>query len=132
MVAVSEPRPPGRALGVLSMQLRDTAAAESYFTRFVDVTDKSPDEERDPAKAVAALAALAAPLKVLDDALARTRWLVGGRFTVADINVSEIVRYAGPAPELFEAHPNVKAWHEACKARPAFKKMWAEREAEPV
>ena len=29
-------------------------------------------------------------------------WLVGNRFTVADINVAEVIRYAMPAPELFE------------------------------
>ena len=42
----------------------------------------------------AAVEALKAPLAVLDSALAKTGWLVGGRFTVADINVAEIVRYA--------------------------------------
>jgi glutathione S-transferase len=42
-------------------------------------------------------------LEVLDQALAATGFLVGGRFTVADINVAEVVRYALPAPELFEA-----------------------------
>ena len=36
------------------------------------------------------------------------------------------------APELFEAAPRVKAWLEACHARPAFKAMMAKREAEPA
>lgn len=92
----------------------------------------NPKGAMDPKIADQAVEALRAPFAVLDRALARTGHLVGGRFTVADINVSEIVRYAGPAPELFAAHPNVKAWHEACKARPAFRKVWAEREAEPA
>ena len=38
--------------------------------------------------------ALPAPLAVLDEALAEGRLLMGGRFTVADINVAEIIRYA--------------------------------------
>ena len=38
---------------------------------------------------------------VLDAALAKDGYLVGGRFTVADINVAEVVRYAQAAPELF-------------------------------
>lgn len=59
-------------------------------------------------------------------------WLVGGRFTVADLNVAECVRYAQSAPALFEKHPTVKAWLAACHARPAFQAMWAEREAEPA
>ena len=59
-------------------------------------------------------------------------YLVGRRFTVADINVAEIVRYALPAPELFAAAPQVKAWLSACQSRPAFERMWAEREKEPA
>ena len=78
------------------------------------------------------LEALKGPFAVLDRALAKTGWLVGGRFTVADINVAEIVRYAQRAPELFEAAPRVKAWLAACQARPAFQKMWVEREKEPA
>jgi glutathione S-transferase len=78
------------------------------------------------------LAALRAPFAVLDQALARNGHLVGGRFTVADINVAEIVRYAQRAPALFDAAPRMKAWLAACHARPAFKKMWTEREKEPA
>ena len=92
----------------------------------------NPKGPMDPRIADQAVETLRAPFAVLDKALARTGQLIGSRLTVADINVSEIVRYASVAAELFDAHANVKAWHEACKARPAFKKMWAERDAEPV
>ncbi len=68
---------------------------------------------------------------MLDRALA-DGFLVGGRFTVADINAAEVVRYALAAPELFDAAPRVKAWLAACQARPAFKKMWAARDQEPA
>jgi glutathione S-transferase len=78
------------------------------------------------------IAALRAPFAVLDQALAKDGHLVGGRFTVADINVAEIVRYAQRAPVLFDSAPKVKAWLAACHARPAFKKMWTEREKEPA
>jgi glutathione S-transferase len=91
-----------------------------------------PPEERDAAKADAAVAALAAPFAVLDAALAATGFVVGGRFTVADVNLAEVIRYAQPAPELFEAAPHVKAWLEACHARPAFKRMMEERAKEPM
>jgi glutathione S-transferase len=79
----------------------------------------------------AALSALRGPFAVLDNALA-DGFLVGGRFTVADINVAEIVRYAQGAPVLFEAAPKVKAWLAACQARPAFSKMWEARDKEPA
>jgi glutathione S-transferase len=76
--------------------------------------------------------ALRAPFAVLDRALEKTGFVVGGRFTVADINVAEIVRYAQRAPELFEAAPRVKTWLADCHARPAFQKMWTAREKEPA
>jgi glutathione S-transferase len=91
-----------------------------------------PPAERDAKIAQAAIEALLAPFAVLDKALAATGFIVGGRFTVADINVAEILRYAMPAPELFEAAPRVKAWLAACHARPAFKAMMAAREKEPA
>jgi glutathione S-transferase len=91
-----------------------------------------PPAERDAKLAQAAIEALRAPFAVLDKELAATGFLVAGRFTVADINTAEVVRYAMAAPELFEAAPRVKAWLAAAHARPAFKAMWAKREAEPA
>ncbi len=84
-----------------------------------------PPAERDEKLARAAIDALRPPFAVLDKALAATGYLVGGRFTVADINTAEVVRYAMGAPELFEAAPNVTAWLAACHARAAFKAMMA-------
>ncbi len=91
-----------------------------------------PVAERDPKIADAAVAALKAPFAVLDKALAGSGYVVGGRFTVADINLAECVRYAQAAPELFEVNPNVKAWLAKVQARPAFKAMMAKRELEPA
>ncbi len=90
-----------------------------------------PPAERDPAVADAAVEALRAPFAVLDAALADGH-LVGGRFTVADINTAEVVRYAMPAPELFAAAPRVQAWLAACHARAGFRRMMAERDQEPA
>lgn len=78
-----------------------------------------------------AIDALRGPFAVLDEALANG-FLVGSRFTVADINVVEVVRYAKAATELFTSTPNVKAWFEACRARPAYRKMWDARDKEPA
>ena len=91
-----------------------------------------PPAERDAALAAAAVAALRAPFAVLDAALAATGFAVGGRFTVADITLSEVVRYAMPATELFTDNPALLAWLKACHARPAFKAMMATRDAEPA
>jgi glutathione S-transferase len=89
-------------------------------------------EERDGNAADAAISALRAPFAVLEATLAASGYIVGGRFTVADINTAEVFRYAMPAPELFEAAPRVTAWLAACHARPAFKQMMTAREKEPA
>lgn len=91
-----------------------------------------PEAERDSAKADAAATALVPKFAVLDAHLAGQDWLVGGRFTVADINTAEVLRYASLAPDLFAASPNVKRWLDACQARPAFLEMMRRREAEPA
>jgi len=91
-----------------------------------------PPEERDAHAADAAISALRAPFGVLETTLGTSGYIVGGRFTVADINTAEVFRYAMPAPELFEAAPRVTAWLAACHARPAFKRMMAAREKEPA
>jgi glutathione S-transferase len=76
--------------------------------------------------------ALAPKFAVLDAHLRGRDWLVADRFTVADVNTAEVLRYAGMAPELFAAAANVKRWYDACQARPAFLEMMRRREAEPA
>jgi glutathione S-transferase len=72
------------------------------------------------------------PLKRLEAHLAAQSYLVGDRFTVADLNLAECLRYAQGHPTLMGEFPAVKAWLERCQSREAFKKMWAARMAEPV
>jgi glutathione S-transferase len=88
---------------------------------------------KDQAAVDAAAAHLPGPFAVLDAALKEGGgYLIGNRFTVADLNVAEVLRYAQPAGSLFEAAPNVKRWIETCQSRPAFKRMSADRLAEPA
>jgi glutathione S-transferase len=72
------------------------------------------------------------PLARLQAHLATAPFIVGGRFTAADIAVAECVRYAQAHPSLLAEFPAVKTWIETCQARPAFQKMWAARLAEPA
>lgn len=106
--------------------------AEPHTIEVLYNTVGKPPEQRDAALLRRSIEALRAPFAVLDRALAKTGYLVGGRFTVADINLAEVFRYAQPAPELFEAAPHVKAWLAASQSRPAFKAMMAAREKEPA
>ena len=52
------------------------------------------------------------------------------RFTVADLNVAEICRYAMSESALTGPNPHVVAWYERCHDRPAFREMWAARALE--
>ena len=70
------------------------------------------------------------PLQVLNDHLAAHGHMVGGRFTVADINMAEMVRYALAEKKLMKEFPAVNAWMKALHGRAAFKAMWAMRLAE--
>lgn len=91
------------------------------------------DRERNPEIIETAVAALRRPFGILDEALrAQGGHAVGGRFTVADLNLAEVLRYAQPVPGVFDDYPHLKAWIEACQARPAFREMIAERSAEPA
>jgi glutathione S-transferase len=87
----------------------------------------------DRAAADAAIKTLRRPFGVLDTALKQGGGhVVGRRFTVADLNLAEIFRYAQSATALFDERPAVKSWIEACQSRPAFKEMMAERNEEPA
>ena len=71
------------------------------------------------------------PLARLNTHLTGRDWLLGDRFTVADINTAECLRYAQGQTALLAEFPEVDRWLKAAQARPAFKAMWAGRMAEP-
>lgn len=73
---------------------------------------------------------LARPFGVLEKHFAQHDYTVGGRFTVADINLGEIVRYAQAYQPLFDQHPKTAEWLARIQARPGFKAMWEKRLAE--
>jgi glutathione S-transferase len=78
-----------------------------------------PEAERDPAAADAAEKTLAQPLQVLDGALGNSTYLLGDKFSVADLNVASILAWARPAQIDFSAFPQVAEWSRNCAERPA-------------
>lgn len=64
---------------------------------------------------------LQAPLGVLDRELAGKEWLMGGRFTVADLNLASVLAWAKGAKLDLSGFPNLSGWLGRCLARPAFK-----------
>jgi glutathione S-transferase len=63
--------------------------------------------------------ALAASLARLDLALAGRRWLVGGDFSVADLNVAAVLSPTRAREISLVAYPHVGEWLAACYDRPA-------------
>src|SRR5690349_5567197 len=76
-----------------------------------------PPAERDGAKRDEALKVLAAPLRVLDGALAAQPYLLGSGFTIADLNVAAVISRAVDMD--LAAVPNLAAWLGRCLDRPA-------------
>jgi len=106
----------------------ETPAVEILYM-FVDGADKSAEGQA----AIAINAEkLRRPLRRLETHLAARDWLVDDRFTVADLNTAECLRYAQSHPTLLAEFPAVKVWLDRCQARPAFAAMWAARIAEPA
>ncbi|MCV3766437.1 glutathione S-transferase family protein [Rhizobium sp. TRM95796] len=70
------------------------------------------------------------PLTRLNDHLGENDYLTGGRFTVADLNVVEIIRYALSETDFMANYPAILAWVARCHERPAFREMMARRKAE--
>jgi glutathione S-transferase len=63
-------------------------------------------------------------LRTLESGLASDAWLVGGRFTVADLNIASLLALAPPAGIAFDELPRVNEWLAECLARPAARSAW--------
>jgi glutathione S-transferase len=61
-------------------------------------------------------------LKVLDESLSKSSFLVGDEVTMADVAVYGDVAYAEEAAIDLAAYPNVKGWMARVEALPGFKK----------
>lgn len=103
-------------------ELEPHAAELMYHTR------GRPAEQRDPAIAARELEAVQAPLKVLDATLAKNGgFLVGNRFTVADLNVVCVGFYLRFTPQVLDGKPAARAWYDTSMNRPAARAAFALR-----
>jgi glutathione S-transferase len=61
------------------------------------------------------------PLGVLEAQLREQDWILGGAFSVADLNVASVMVWARTGKLDLAAYPRVADWLRRCMARPAFK-----------
>jgi glutathione S-transferase len=81
---------------------------------------RTPPDKRDPAAIAAGKQKTGDAVKMLDDRLAKSRYLAGDAFSYGDIPAGIMVRrYRDLVPERPQ-FPHVERWYAAIAARPAF------------
>jgi GST-like protein len=65
--------------------------------------------------------ALPMPIGILDGRLAANRWLMGADFSLVDCAYCPVLNIIEKAGFSLAAYPNVSAYLDACRARPAWK-----------
>lgn len=78
-----------------------------------------PEGQRDAKLVTAAEKGIRRPLKVLEAHLAGRKHLLGGEFTIADLNVASVLSMAGMVKYDLSEFPAVGEWLGRCTSRPA-------------
>jgi glutathione S-transferase len=124
---------PKDAAELAQMENWSLFAATSVEVPALEILYATRDGDTPQGRGVIAIAAekLRRPLARLNRQFETADYLVGNRFTVADINMAECCRYAQAHPALLAEFPALDGWLKRCQSRPAFQSMWAARNAEP-
>jgi glutathione S-transferase len=64
-------------------------------------------------------------IDVIDDALKDGPWLLGDRFSAADVAIASDLRFGVDVFKIVDPRPNFRAYLDRCMARPAFKRAEA-------
>jgi glutathione S-transferase len=83
-----------------------------------------PDDQKNAKAGEAAKADIADCLRILNGALEGKQYLVGD-YTVADAHLTSFSDWLRHMKIDFTAFPNVNAWSDRCRARPAYTKLAA-------
>jgi len=84
-----------------------------------------PEGQRNPAVVASAEAAVERPLAVLDDQVSDREYLLGGDFSIADLNVAGVLATANFAKYDFSKFENATRWMSRCTGRPSFARTQA-------
>ena len=93
-------------------------ALEEPYIRWADNSHWLPKQLRNHELADKAKKDLVRPLARLEHALSISRWLLCGRFTIADLNVASTITLLNS--EQFAKWPATRSWLASCVDRPAF------------
>ena len=95
------------------------------FAHIFAHTIRLPEDKRIPAMVENARAEAARSLGVLDGQLAKTAYLGGPHFSIADISVAATLAAAPRIGVDLAAYPHLAAWQQRIAERPAYKKVFA-------
>ncbi len=84
-----------------------------------------PEDQRDPAIVAKAEAEIERPLAVLDAHLADREYLLGGDFSIADLNLAGALATANFAEFDISKYENATRWMSRCTGRPSFARTQA-------
>jgi glutathione S-transferase len=84
-----------------------------------------PADQRDEKVALKGIETLKAPLKVLDDHLHKSEYLLGHDFTIADLNVASVLSIARFIQLDLSSTPTAQTWLQKCLERPANQRVGA-------
>jgi len=82
-----------------------------------------PEFARDPSHAERDELLLHKPLGILNKSLSGCGHLIGGNFTVADLNVASILPWGKMARLNLSEFPEASRWLNSCFARPAYNRV---------
>jgi glutathione S-transferase len=84
-----------------------------------------PADQRDEKVALKAIETLKAPLKVLDEHLLKSEYLLGRDFTIADLNVASVLSITRFIQLDFSSITTAQTWLQKCLERPANQRVGA-------
>jgi glutathione S-transferase len=84
-----------------------------------------PADKRDEKVALKAIETLKTPLKVLDEHLHKSEYLLGRDFTIADLNVASVLSITRYIQLDFSSIPTAQKWLQKCLERPANQRVGA-------
>lgn len=88
----------------------------------------TPPEQRDEQSARAAADALGAPIRVLGDHLNDRDYLLGSRFTIADLNLASVLSMTTLVGLDLVDTPTAQSWLQRCVSREANQRVQALRQ----
>ena len=92
---------------------------ERHTTEILMHTILFPEAQRDPKAVERAKEALKRPLAAIEKYLSSKDYLLGSKFTIADLNMAAIAGALIRFGVDLSSYPKFKAWLDKCRARPA-------------